>query len=136
MSDYSNDNVEYDSSYPLHGAFYHIQEVTKTDDIAAAQYVKVSVSSSQTTNFTLPILKKDESDSYFQTQVIENSWYEVDLIHNYLIINRYVLRANKIDYFKEWDILGSLDGVKYFVIDHQENISTPTSTLYTSDYLI
>ena len=133
---FSNTEVFYNPHKPLQGAFFYIQLKTGTIDIVAKQYVKVTISSTNESNWEIPIIKKDEKDSYFAPQDIDNSWYEVDLLDNYIRLNKYVIRANKNDYYREWDILGSLDGIDYFPVDHQENILKPSEYIHTSDYII
>ena len=131
-------DIPYNEEEPLHGAFYYIQQQTNQNDIAEKGYVKVSVSSIEKgyNNWVLPIIKKDTTNEFLPTDNVENSWYEVDLLNNYFLLNRYVIRMNKADYFSEWEIKGSLDGVNYFTVDHQTDFKQPSETIHTSNFSI
>ena len=95
-----NTHISYSSSKPLNGAFKYIQDKTGVEDIVSKQNIKVSVSSTGSTNWKMPVIRKDLDNVYFETQSVQNSWYEVDLLDNYFNIERYVLRINRDDFFK------------------------------------
>ena len=131
-----NVDIPFNEHEPLQGAFAYIQNQTNCTDIVPQKYVKVSVSSAEKSNWEIPIINKTDENSYFPTNDINGSWYEVDLLDNYFLLDTYVIRTNQIDYFKEWKILGSLDGANYFQIDHQQNITPPSEGVHTSNYTL
>ena len=125
MLSIGNVKIVYDQENEINGAFRYIQRITHETDIVSKNYVKVTVSSSNNENPSNPIIDNSDQITYWQSKDIDESWYEVDFLNNLFYLESYIFRMNKIDYFKEWKILGSNDGIHYDVLDNHTNYPMP-----------
>ena len=127
--------IEYDYKNEFNGAFRYIQNLVGDNDIVSKNYVKVSVSSSNNQNPSTPVIDNTLGDTYWQSEDIENSWYEIDFVNNSFYLESYVLRMNIVDFYKEWEILGSNDGINYEVIDNQTDFAQPSGIVINKRFI-
>lgn len=122
--------LNYDSSFPLNGAFTYLQNYTGKTDINNG-FVKTNSSSTNTgTDKNFPIVKRDigEYNAGAWCSNDENrSWYEIEFINYYFYLEGYLIRASPVDFFSDWQVLGSNNGRDYDVIDDVSGNTQPAS---------
>ena len=121
--------IIYNENSPLNGSFAYIQKISGTEEIVKENYIKVSVSSSSNQNIELPITNQtfDTLITWYSRNE-ENSWYEIDFLNNFFYLESYLIRNHGQDFFREWKILGSNDGINYQEVDHKTDFQKPSET--------
>ena len=107
--------LTYDPKHPFDGAFTCLQNVFQKTNINEG-IVNIRVSSNEN-NMEYPVVKRDEGFDWWVSDDVNGSWYEVNFIHSYFHLKSYVIRDWSLDFFANWKVLGSNDGVNYDVVD-------------------
>ena len=107
----------------LKGILSYIREKAGIDNLN--RYV-VSRGSKSNQNYNADNIVLGES---FAGQEPDYNWCEVDFQKGRIWITNYTWRANTIDFFKKFQVLGSDDGIHWDIIDEREttfDTSNPT----------
>ena len=118
--------IPYDESNPLNGSFAYLQKITNIEDIVFNKIVKVTVSSIENSNLAIPIIEKNESNVFWLSQPKESNFYEVDFVDNFFYLESFVIRVRGPDFFRNWRILGSDDGINYETLYNATNYQKPS----------
>ena len=126
--------IPFDSNKPFNGAFKYIQNVTQQNDIVFYNYIRVSVPSAINQYISDPITNITATTHAWESQPKEGSWYEIDFLENCFHLEKYVLRAHSHDFFEEWNMLGSNDGVHYDTVDHVSGFKEPSGNTFVNQF--
>ena len=129
----SNIKLRYNQNDPLNGAFSYLQKTFNKENICDG-IVKVSASSS-VQNLYNPVIKRDfNTDDYWFSRAENGSWYEVDFLQNNFFLTSYLIRAHAVDFFENWKMLGSNDGVNFDVLDEVTNFLKPSTAFHNLSF--
>ena len=126
MIDIGTIKIPLDENNIYADAIKYLQDLSNQEDVVDLNLVKISTSLTSTTNLKYPILKKsDDINYYFTASNPGEFWYEIDFLNNQFYLDTYLIRASDQEYFKEWKVLGSNDGIHYSIIDHIKDFTQP-----------
>ena len=124
-----DDKVPYSSENPLNGAFSYIQSFYQTQEISPIFVQARNSSKHEGTLDPKDTFTADVSTtSYWCSNNVENSWFEIYFNNNFFYLESYTIRAYYKDFFSEYKVLGSNDGYKYDLIDEKSDLTEPPSS--------
>ena len=122
----TNVHLTYNAKDPLNGAFTYLQKAYNKIDISDG-IIKISARGSTSQNMNYPIVNRDLGSGYWRSSEGNGSWYKVKFLKNNFFLESYFVRAWQYDFFSNWTVLGSNDGIKYDVVDELINFKVPSS---------
>ena len=121
----------YDSKYPYCGILNFIKAYTKKSDIHSSGDINIVVSSNYSSSYDMrnPIgVQNEDHSKYWASQLISNSWYEINFKKYSIRLESYIYQANENDFLERWEILGSNDGYNYDQICQYIRDSAPSGS--------
>lgn len=126
--------IAYDSRRPYNGVFSYLQNCTKTTRICYSGYISATAVSSHVNTPEFPLVTKDEANTYFRSYANSNLWFLVDFKNYFFVLKRYTYRTFYCDFFEEWRMMGSNDGLNFKTIHHQKNYQKPSEQFHTENF--
>ncbi|MEH2392605.1 MAG: discoidin domain-containing protein [Nostoc sp.] len=122
-------NLNYASDGDTNGLFYYLGTNAKTTDWSNPTGNGVLISASSTENGSLSSLVDRVSSQWF-SNINANNYVQFQLTNCKLKPTKYSIktRSNNADYYpRNWQLLGSNDGINWDVVDEQINNNTLSS---------
>ena len=119
-------SFSYNNQKPFNGVFSYISQVTHVNDIHSARYIEITVLTNSTNSKDADIrtplgFNNPQRDNYWCSSRKNESWYQIDLRENKMVLTGYVYSARKQDYLEKWEVLGSNDSYNWVIVDQREN---------------
>ena len=122
--------LNYNSNNPLNGVFAHLKNVSKKTNISD-DFIRIKPSSTLgktiygSYNMYSPIIDKNYQSEYWCSEDKNNSWYEIEFLKNRVYLESYFIYASQHEYFSNWKVLGSNNGIDYDVVDEVSGYTKP-----------
>ena len=111
------------------GAITYLQTIYGTD-LVSKNIIKINVMNPGNAFQNIPVTKRDDNNTninnYYYSTDEEFSYYEIDLLNKSFHLESYSIRCNQQDFFSQWEIQGSNDGIHYTTVDYVEDFEEPT----------
>lgn len=123
--------IQYHNGSRYNGVFRYLQKAYKKNNIYKSGKINITGSDSLYGNFNKskgiewPLITKDDNDTYWRTGDGDEKWYQIDFKENLFVLKGYEYKAYYNDFFAEWYLNGSFDGVNYEIIHHQTGHKKP-----------
>ena len=118
----SNVRLRFNPNNMLDGAFAYLQKKFNKENITE-DIVKINASSTEQYLYC-PVIMRNFSGNYWRSSNESGSWYEVDFLQNLFYLKNYFIRDHANDFFKQWQVLGSNDGIHFDVVDDVKDFPT------------
>ena len=118
------------------GILQYIRTQSGFDDPHSNNILRVSNSSYHNGNIINPITVDIDRNIYWCSKSEENSWYQISFLDNRVFIESYTYRAHYLDFFSEWEVLGSNNGFSWEVIHHKTQFLRPTNGYHTLRFTV
>ena len=126
-------NIDFKDNKYFHGAITYLQNIYGSD-LVSEGVIKINVNYPGNSNQKIPVTQRDDAKSYYMSLNKEFNYYEVDLLNNSFYLESYSLRCHGQDYFREWEIHGSNDGIHYRTIDSVKIFQQPSQVTHSQHF--
>ena len=123
--------ILYHEDARYNGVFKYLQRVYKKENIYKSGKINITGSDSlhgsvaESKGIEWPLITKDDKDTFWKTKLGDEKWYQIDFKNNLFVLKGYEYKAFHGDFFAEWYLNGSLDGVNYEIIHHITDFKEP-----------
>ena len=122
--------IEFESN-PWMGILKYIRTQSGSDDPHSSGIVNVSASSVLQGSPNIPITTdEDRIDRWWCSHDSVNSWYQISFLEHRVSLSSYSYRSHSKDFFSEWNVHGSDDGLSWEILHHQPYFAEPVPTQY------
>ena len=126
--------VVYNSSKPYNGIFKYYQEKTGTHNIVDANFIGATGPDNRDNYPAFPLITKDEANTYYRTVSNVPLWFLIDFKKYFFILKSYTYRTYYVDFFKEWYMQGSNNGINFEDLHCETDYKLPSEKYHTENF--